>query len=1034
MMHDDRLLVEARLLRVVEHDIRPAIYGPGLPLRIEAWTVPGEPVPVSAALAARYEPFAAGQEWGPPWSTTWFRVSGQVPADWAGQRVEAVFDLGFTDLVPGFQAEALAYTASGVPIKGVHPDNRYVTVAAPASGGEPVDLLLEAAANPDTLRGFRPHELGDVLTAPAVPLYRFAGAELAVLRTEVWHLLLDIEVLAGLMGELPVTEPRRHGILRALERMLDALDPHDVPGTAPAARAALADVLARPAHASAHRVSAVGHAHIDSAWLWPLRETVRKAARTFANVTALAGEYPELVFACSQAQQYAWVKEHQPHIFDRIRKAVRDGNWAPVGSMWVEADGNLPGGEALVRQLVHGKRFFADELDVDTEEIWLPDSFGYTAAFPQLARLAGIKWFLSQKLSWNETNRMPHHTFWWEGIDGTRVFTHFPPVETYNSDLSGAELAHAVRNYAEKGAGTTSLVPFGYGDGGGGPTREMVERARRLRDLEGSARVSIEAPAAFFRRAFEEYPDAPVWSGELYLEAHRATFTTQAKTKAGNRRSEHLLREAELWSVAAAVRAGAEYPYDELDRLWKTVLLHQFHDILPGSSIAWVHREARETYERVRRDLEALIARAVSALSAASALSQVDNSGPAALSSAPQARSEVVMTDTGPGWAVVPALGIGSVGSGLPGWVEPVTVDGTVLDNGLLRVEVDADGLLRSVYDLAGDREVIAPGARGNLLQLHPDHPAEWDAWNIDRHYLRRCTDLTTADSVTVVESGPLRAAVQVSRRFGASRITQTYRLAAGSRRLDVETEVDWRESEKVLKAAFPLDLHADRSTAEIQFGHVHRPVHTNTSWDHARFEIYAHRWLFVGEPGYGIAVANDSTYGHDVHRSTRDADGGTTTTVRLSLVRAPRSPDPRTDHDVHRLTYSLVPGVDVVGAADAGYALNLPLRVVAGLHPTPSLVHVDSRAVRVEAVKLAEDRSGDVVVRLYEARGGRASARVRLAFDVTGATEVDLLERPLSSGQRDAGLAVEPDGTLRLALRPFQVVTLRLRRARLAQ
>jgi alpha-mannosidase len=1022
MMHDDRLLVEARLRRVVDQFIRPAVYGPGLPLRVEAWHVKGEPVPVSEALAASYEPFATGQEWGPPWSTTWFRVSGEVPAQWAGQRVEAVFDLGFTHLTPGFQAEALAYTASGVPIKGLHPQNRYVTVAAAASGGERVDLLLEAAANPDTLRAFQPHELGDVLTAPAAPLYHFAAADLAVLRTDVWHLLLDIEVLAGLMGELPTTEPRRHEILRALERMLDRLDAHDVPGSAAPARTALADVLARPAQASAHRVSAVGHAHIDSAWLWPLRETVRKAARTFANVTALAEEYPELVFACSQAQQYAWVKEHQPHIFDRIRKAVRDGTWAPVGSMWVEADGNLPGGEALVRQLVHGKRFFADELNVDTEEIWLPDSFGYTAAFPQLAKLAGVTWFLTQKLSWNETNRMPHHTFWWEGIDGTRVFTHFPPVDTYNSELSGAELAHAVRNYAEKGAGTTSLVPFGYGDGGGGPSREMVERARRLRDLEGSARVSIEAPASFFRRAFEEYPDAPVWCGELYLENHRATFTTQAKTKAGNRRSEHLLREAELWSATATVRAGAEYPYDELDRLWKTVLLHQFHDILPGSSIAWVHREARNTYERVRQELEALIARATGALAGA-------GRDPVALNAAPHDRSEVVDAGSGPAWAVAPALGTGRIEAAQPAGIDPVTIEGTVLDNGLLRVDIDADGLLRSVYDRVSDREVIAPGARGNLLQVHPDHPAQWDAWNIDRNYLHRCTDLTAADDMSIVESGPLRATVQVSRSLGASRITQTYRLAAGARRLDIETEVDWRESERVLKAAFPLDLHADRSTAEIQFGHVHRPVHTNTSWDHARFEIYAHRWLFVGEPGYGVALANDSTYGHDVRRTTRSSDGGTTTTVRLSLLRAPHSPDPRTDQDTHRFTYALVPGVDVLGAADAGYALNLPLRVVPGLVAAPPLVHVDSPAVRIEAVKLADDRSGDVVVRLYEAQGGRASASVRPGFDVTEATEVDLLERPLREGQRCAGLAAGPDGVLRLALRPFQVVTLRLRR-----
>jgi alpha-mannosidase len=1035
-MHDDRALVEERLQRAVEQHLRPATYGPRRPLEVTAWMPPGEPVPVSRALDASYDPIAVGQPWGSPWSTTWLRVHGEVPAEWSGERVEAVFDLGFGDESPGFQAEALAYTADGVPIKGIHPRNRYV----PVMGG-PVDLLLEAAANPTVLRSFAPTELGDRLTAPPAPLYRLGQADLAVFREPVWHLLLDVEVLAELMAALPVHDPRRHEILRALERALDVLDLHDVPGTAAASRDQLADVLSRPAHASAHRVSAVGHAHIDSAWLWPLRETVRKAARTFANVTALADDYPELVFACSQAQQYAWVKENQPHIYERIRKAVRAGAWAPVGSMWVEADANLPTGEALVRQLTHGKRFFAEEFGVDTEEIWLPDSFGYTAAFPQLARLAGVKWFLTQKLSWNETNAMPHHTFWWEGIDGTRIFTHFPPVNTYNSGLTGQELAFAVANFAEKGAATTSLVPFGYGDGGGGPTREMLERARRLRDLEGSPRVAVEAPAAFFERAQEEYPDAPTWTGELYLENHRATFTTQAKTKAGNRRSEHLLREAELWSTAAHVHAGLPYPYEELDRIWKLVLLHQFHDILPGSSIAWVHREARETYEAVRTDLEALIADATSALRA-------DQNHPVAsgggdeghvLNAAPHDRAEVIVRagdrpgqrlsdGRSAGWATAPAQGCGQVRAELPPAVAPVTVDGTVLDNGLVRVDLDADGLLRSVRDLVADRELVAPDARGNLLQLHPDQPARWDAWNLDRHYLRRRTDLRAADSVTVTDAGPLLAAVRVERHFGRSRVTQTYRLAAGARRLDVDTEVDWRESEKVLKAAFPLDVHADRSTAEIQFGHVHRPLHTNTSWDHARYEIYAHRWIHVAEPGYGVAVANDSTYGHDAARTTRDSDGGTTTTVRLTLLRAPHSPDPRTDQDLHRFTYALVVGADVGAAADAGYALNLPLRPGPDGCAFPPLLAVDNPAVRVEAVKLADDAGGDVVVRLYESRGGRATTTVRAGFPITGATEVDLLERELSAGQHRADLNRSAGG-LRLSLRPFQVVTLRLHR-----
>ncbi|MDP4505602.1 alpha-mannosidase [Nonomuraea turcica] len=1017
-MHDDRSLVEGRIDRVLRERIAPAVYAETVPLELAAWHVPDEPVPVAEALAAGYEPFEVGTRWGRPWSTTWLRATGSVPERWAGRRVEAVFDLGFVGDWPGSQAEALVYDLTGWPIKGIEPRNQYVPIA-----GDRVGLLLEMAANPDILaNGFLPTPLGDKATAGDEPLYRLARADVAVLDEEVWHLRLDVEVLRELMAELPIGDPRRHEILRALERSMDALDIHDVAGTAGAARACLTGVLSSPAHAGAHTISAAGHAHIDSAWLWPIRETKRKAARTFANVTALANDYPEFVFAGPQAQQYAWVKERHPEIFERMRKAVEAGQWVPIGGMWVEADGNLPGGESMARQLVHGKRFFMEEFGVECRGVWLPDSFGYTAAYPQLARLAGMEWFLTQKISWNQTNKFPHHTFWWEGIDGTRIFTHFPPADTYNGTFEGAELAHAVRNYAEKGAGTRSLLPFGHGDGGGGPTREMLEKARRLRDLEGSPRVVIESPEEFFAAAHAELPDAAVWSGELYLELHRATYTSQARTKAGNRRSEHLLREAELWAATAAVHADVPYPYAELDRLWKTVLLHQFHDILPGSSIAWVHREAEVTYARVRAELEEIIASAVSALTGAGEATWVCNA-------APRPRAEVVTAPDGSAVFVeVPASGM--VRLEAPSSPSPVTTTtgetGTVLYNGLIRVELDAAGLLSSVLDVAAHRELLAPGSRGNLLQLHTDLPNQWDAWDIDAHYRRRRTDLDEAEAITIVDAGPLVGAVRVERRFGASRIAQTVRLTAGSPRVEIETEIDWHEREKILKVAFPLDVHADRSAAEIQFGHVFRPTHVNTSWDMARFEISCHRWVHLGEPGYGVALANDATYGHDVTRTTR-ADGGTTTTVRLSLVRAPRCPDPEADQGRHRMTYALVPGAAIGDAVAAGYALNLPLRVTSGgAAPTPPpLVTLEGTAACIEAVKLADDQSGDVVVRVYEALGGRATTRLRASFPVTGVTITDLLERPLPGN----AVTVEADGGIPISLRPFQVLTVRLRR-----
>ncbi|WP_326614247.1 glycosyl hydrolase-related protein [Streptomyces scopuliridis] len=1056
-MHDERRRIEDRVERVLTQRVQPAVYTASLPLTIEAWQVPDEPVPFTEAGAATYEPFTTGTPWGPPWGTTWFRVRGEVPAEWAGKRVEAVFDLGFVGDWPGSQAEALVHTPDGSPVKAVNPQNQYVPVGHPAEGGESVTFLIEAASNPDILANdFRaPTPLGDRTTAGREPLYTFARADLAVLDENVWHLSLDLQVLRELMLELGEPDPRRHEIMYALDRALDLLDLDDIPGTAADAREELRSVLERPAHASAHTLSAVGHAHIDSAWLWPIRETKRKTSRTFSNVTALAREYPEFIFACSQAQQYEWVKSHYPKIWDRIHEAVKNGQWAPVGGMWVEADGNLPGGEALARQLVHGKRFFLDEFGIETKGVWLPDSFGYNACFPQLARLAGNEWFLTQKLSWNQTNKLPHHTFWWEGIDGSRIFTHFPPVDTYNAEFSGQEMAHAVRNYQDKGRGTRSLAPFGHGDGGGGPTREMMERARRLADLEGSAKVAIEHPDAFFAAARAEYPDAPVWSGELYLELHRATYTSQARTKQGNRRSEHALREAELWAATAALHTDFAYPYERLDRLWKTVLLHQFHDILPGSSIAWVHREAEEEYARIAEELTEITTAALTALNQARPAIEdrgpgrspghgkgragggTAGGGPYVFNAGPRPRAEVVIAPAGTAngqplsdgtiavYAEIPASGSAPLEATPP--PHPVTLHGLTLDNGLVRVELAEDGTLASVRDLVADREVLAPGA-GNLLRLHSDLPNSWDAWDIDRHYKQRFTDLRDARSVSVAEDGPLLGALRVERVFGrGSRLVQTVTVRAGSRRIDIATEIDWHEAEKILKAAFPIDLRADRSTAEIQFGHVHRPTHTNTSWEAARFEVYGHRWVHVAEPGYGVAVLNDSTYGHDVGRTTREEDGGTTTTVRLSLVRAPRIPDPGADQGMHRFTYALLPGATVEDAIAEGYALNLPPRVAEAGAAVEPLISTDGPAAVIEAVKLADDRSGDVVVRLYESLGGRARTTLSPGFAHTGATVVDLLERPLPDADP---LTAGEDGAVTVTLRPFQILTVRFTRS----
>ncbi|MCC5475669.1 alpha-mannosidase [Streptomyces barringtoniae] len=1005
-MHDDRTLVEARLRRVLDERIRPAVYPESVPLQVAVWHAPGEPVPVEEGLAAEPEPVQVGARWGAPWGTSWFRVSGTVPEAWAGRTVEALLDLGFDENMPGFQCEGLVYRPDGTPVKGLNPRNQWVRIGTPVAGGEEVVLHIEAASNPVILdyHPFLPTQLGDRETAGHEPQYTLTRMDLAVFDEPVWQLVMDLEVLGELMAELPVDSARRHDVLRAVERALDAVDLQDVNGTAGRARAELTGVLSAPAVPSAHRISAVGHAHIDSAWLWPLRETVRKVARTTSNMTALIEDEPEFVFAMSQAQQWAWVKEHRPEVWARVKKAVAEGRFVPAGGMWVESDTNMPGSEAMARQFVHGKRFFLDEFGIENEEAWLPDTFGFAAGLPQIIKAAGAKWLLTQKISWSQTNKFPHHTFQWEGIDGTRIFTHFPPVDTYNCSMKGRELAHAARNFKDKGRARHSLAPTGWGDGGGGTTREMVAKAARLRDLEGSATVVWETPRAFFAKAEAEYPEPPVWVGELYLELHRATLTSQAKTKQGNRRSEHLLREAELWAATAAVRTGFPYPYEELDRIWKTVLLHQFHDILPGSSIAWVHREARATYERIAAELEAITGAAQRALAGEGTRHLVFNPAPHSRHGVPA------------GGAGTPSLPQGT-------HVTPRTSGGHVLDNGLLRIGIDAHGLVVSAYDLDAGRETVAPGRAANLLQLHPDFPNMWDAWDVDSFYRNTVTDLTDAESVEAGEDG---ASVRIVRSFGASRVTQVLTLPPDERRLVIDTEVDWHETEKFLKLAFPLDLHAERYASETQFGHAFRPTHTNTSWEAAKFEACNHRFVHLEEPGWGVAVVNDSTYGHDVTRTVRaDGDRGTTTTVRVSLLRAPRFPDPETDQGVHRFRHALVPGASIGDAVREGWRINLPERHLTGAHEVAPLVAVDNDAVVITAVKLADDGSGDVVVRFHEAHGGRARATLTAGFEVADVTVTDLLERP--------GGDTEPPERggerITVRLRPFQLMTLRLRR-----
>jgi len=1042
-----------RITRVLNEFVRPRRRGPTASLEVAAYHVHGEPVPAVAAFGADYEPFPLGGSWGPPWDTTWFRLRGTIPAGWAGHEVALGFGIGGAGST-GFGAEALLWR-DGRPVQGLSPNHKEYVLTTRATAGDSVELFVEAAANPPSPFGANPWPM--LLPDPdGAPLFTLDRAELHVRNPEFeafWH---DFRVLVELLTELPDADPRTARLRAGLERASNLLELPDISASWRRARPVLEELLSHRPAPGTHAVSIVGHAHLDTAWLWPLRETVRKCARTFSTVLELMDRYPEYRFAVSQAQHLAWMRDHYPDLWERMKGRIAEGRLEPTGSMWVEADCNIPSGESLVRQIVYGKRFYLQELGIETRDVWLPDVFGYSAALPQIMRRSGVRWFLTQKLSWNQYNVLPHHSFLWEGIDGSRVFTHFPPADTYSGNMGVRELRFGVENFKDHDRSTRSLYLFGWGDGGGGPTSEMLESARRLADVDGMPRLTMQGPREFFTDAESEIRDPTVWVGELYLELHRGTYTSQAATKLGNRRAEFALREAELWSSLAP---GSGYPTTELEELWKTLLLHQFHDIIPGSGIHWVYADTARDHDRILSATQRLVDEALAVH--VRAIDTGSHEHPVVVfNSLSHARTELVTVDA-PDYvtaavstagasspvqrdtqgravfeATVPPCGyrVYDLVAATPATGNEVGADGNCLENDYLRVELDYRGLLSSIFDKSAGRQVLAPGARGNQFQLHPDYPNFFDAWDIDRFSFDQVVDLDEVESVDVVEQGPLRAGIRVVRRFGGSHIDQVIRLAAGSRVVDFDTAVEWHETNRLLKVAFPVDVRSLRATYEIQYGHVERPTHANTSWDVARFEVCAHKWADLSEPGYGVALLNDCKYGYDIAGNV----------IRLSLLRAPTWPDPVADRGHHRLTYRLFPhagDLREAGVIDAGYDLNVPLRAIdaspgadspeaAGsqeaqgtLDDRCSMLSVDAPNVVVEVVKRSDDDPDALVVRMYDAWGRRGPVTVRAPWSIRRACMTDLLER-------ETGDVPSSGSQLTFDVGPFQIVTLKLERA----
>ncbi len=1003
-----------------------------VPLAAEFAVTP-EPVPYEKRLSLEYKPIGPGGFWGRDFACGWFHVTGSVPKEWKGAHVTLRLDFG---------GEILLFDQKGCPLAGLtdgsvfdaHYNKDHYHWLDRAKGGERADFWCDAGAN--GLFGLE--RMGDPDLEPDKS--RIHGRrdgtvrQLSLCRFDVdkWRLFIDLEVILSLLDALPEKSARRISVMRATSRALDALPPER--GGAAEVRRLIAETVFAldPDPASVH-VTAIGHAHIDTAWLWPFRETVRKVARTWSSQIGLIKRYPGYKFGASQAQLYQFCKDNYPKLFAKVKKAVADEDWEVQGGMWVEADCNIPSGESLVRQFLLGMRFFRDEFGRVPNNLWLPDVFGYSGNLPQILRACGIGFFLTQKLSWNRYNKFPHNSFVWEGIDGSRVVVHFPPEDDYNSYmLPGALKCHETNN-GEAGIVDVAVSLFGIGDGGGGPKEEYIERGLRCAHLNGCPPVSF----GFAQKALDliaaQERDLDVWRGELYFEMHRATFTTQARQKLLNRRAEEALRVSEMLCAAAFAKTGAKYPAEMFRDAWRETCLCQFHDVIPGSSIHRVYEEAGAKLETVIKN-----AREAGAAAARSLLRRRRGAMALFNPSSTEFFGEVVLPDgwTGAADASGAPLAVQRAADGVHALVRvpPCSfanfgrTEGAaapsvktvraksfpvVLENGRVRYEIDGRGRVVSAVDKLAGREFIRREKPGNVVSLYDDHPAEFDAWDFEEYARGMQVAEPVVESVETF-AGRISSGAVVRFKLGGSAFVQTFSLAADSARLDVGTEVEWREKHKLCRVAFPLDVKADEARFEIQYGTIARATHDNTKWQYAQFECCGHRYADVSEDGFGVALLNDCKYGY------RAKDGE----LSLTLLRAPTEPDPIADLGAHRFTYSILPHAGALSSGDdvvaAAAELNQGVERFEGFEApeeSPLPVSLSGEGVELAVVKKAED-SDDIVVRLVERRGRRATARL---CAVGKATAVECLATELADIGKPFALPAE------LAFKPFEIKTLRI-------
>ena len=980
-----------------------------------------------AVEAKDFKPIKVGKHWGGG-CNGWFKISFEVPKHFKGKEVAAYFDFG---------GEACAFI-DGKPHQGVDANHKEVLLTKNAKGGERFEIVVDASST-----NWWGHFDANRTDTPA----HFSRAEIGTRNPELQEFWFNLDILHALAEQLPFESARRAKIAYVLNKAVDAFDYTNTDEATLRRSAMKANIILQPllrskAEPSATNVAVHGHSHIDVAWLWPYRETLRKCSRTFSSVLRLMEQYPDYIFLQSQAQLYEFTKDTYPALYEDIKKAVKAGKWDVQGSMWVEADCNLCSGESLVRQVLVAKNFFKDEFGIETDTLWLPDVFGYSAALPQILQKSRVPYFSTIKISWSQFNKFPFNTFNWKGIDGTGVLAHFPPTGDYNAYPDPALLRRQVSDFAEKDRCDWSLLSYGWGDGGGGPDRRHLELLERSKDIEGLPKCQQMKVKDFFAKidGAAEYPE---WVGELYLELHRATYTTQGHNKRSNRKTELAYRDIEFLS-SVAEPMGLDYPREELLKQWKTILCQQFHDVIPGSSIRQVYEDTDIIYAGISK-----AGREMADAATAQIVSKIDTSGDGSaivvFNTLPWGRTDItsaklpakgsyavidpsgkeipsqIVNDEIRFVSVTPSMGYSTyrlIKKTAGRFKSELKVSKKLLENQFYRIALDGKGVISSIIEKGSGREVLPQGARANLLQLFEDKPNDFDAWDVDFYYDDKFEDITGLDKIEVVEQGPVSGAIEVTRSFGQSKIKQKMVIYADVPRIDFETWVDWHESNKFLKAAFPVDVNATKARYEIQFGNVERPTHTNTTWDLARFEVCAHKWADLSEADFGMSLLNDCKYGHHTKGNV----------MRLSLLRAPKSPDPMADMGEHTFTYSILPHSGTYVEAQTvrhGYALNVPLVCVVAkpekvdMPKEKSFFAVDSENVVLEAVKKAEKGEG-TILRFYECHGVRDTVSVKVDMPFKKVQEVDLMEDKIAD-------VSSKNGEFSFDMKPFEIKTFRL-------